>query len=270
MPVIEAPARSEDEALALVYDKVSHRRRHRQRLGRRSAAGVLAALGATLVWLVVAASPAQHRAVYAVPASLTQAQSHQVVMRLTERYRAVGYGDAHAAIAGGKASVEWEGHSAPGADVVSQLGDSGSLSLRPVLSTVSGPCAGADPNPAPSSPTEALSPTAPGQCLQLGPAQMTNLVFASTAAVRFSGGWAVRFTVAPQDVAGFDQVNAASLGRSLAIVEDGQVLSAPVVHDASYHGQGMISGRFDEARARALAVALRYGLPASLPVISAD
>lgn len=99
---------------------------------------------------------------------------------------------------------------------------------------------------------------------------MTNLSFASTAAARQSGGWAVRFTVAPQDVAVFDQVNAANLGHSLAIVEDGQVLSAPVVHNASFHGQGLISGRFGAARAQALAVAFRYGLPASLPVILAD
>ena len=268
MPVIEAPTRSEDEALALVYAKAALHRRRRQRLGRRAGAGVLTATVGALVWLLMASAPSQHRAVYALPASLSSAQNRQVMAGMTERYRALGYGGVRTQLAAGTVRVEWQGGSDPAVPVVAELGGAGSVSLRPVVGTTPTPCAGADTAASPNLPTEAPDPSDPRQCLQLAPVALSDLVFTSTAAIPNAGTWTVRFTVAAQDVAAFDRVNTANLGHAVAIVVDGQVLSAPVVHNAAFHGQGQISGHLDQARAEALAVALKYGLPASLPVLS--
>lgn len=267
MPVIEAPARPEDEALALVYAKAARHRGHRRRVGRRIVSGLVAVSAAALVWALVATGPSQHQAVYAVPASLSDAQSHQVLVGLRERYRALGYAGVRTEIGPGTVRVEWDSGSL-GTGVAAQLGGSGRLSLRPVLGSHIGPCAPSGPAAALSQPTEDPSPSQPDRCLQLGPAQMSDLAFSSVVPVHQSGGWAVHFTVAPGDVAAFDQVNAANLGHALAIVDDGQILSAPLVHDADFHGQGVISGRFNQATAQALAVELRFGLPATLSVLS--
>lgn len=268
MPVIEAPSLSEDDALVLVYAKVDRRRRHRRRLVRRTASGLAALVAGALVWSLVTTGPSQHRAVYAVPASLSQTQAHQVVVGLTDRYRALGYGNVHSQLVGATVRVDWTSASDPGAGVVARLGTSGELSLRPVLSTSLGACVSSGALTASSEPMQAPDPTSPDQCLQLGPAQMTDLAFTSATPVQQSGGWGVSFTVAAQDVAQFDQVNSADLGQALAILEDGQVLSAPIVHNAAFHGEGIISGHFDQVRAQALAVALRFGLPKALSVLS--
>src|SRR5262249_1293713 len=59
-----------------------------------------------------------------------------------------------------------------------------------------------------------------------------------------------------------------NIGRPIAIVIDGRVLSAPVVREPILGGSGQISGNFTPASAQQLAVRLRSGaLPAKLTII---
>ncbi|HAG23102.1 MAG TPA: protein translocase subunit SecD, partial [Synergistaceae bacterium] len=61
----------------------------------------------------------------------------------------------------------------------------------------------------------------------------------------------------------FDQATASNIGRQIAIVLDGKVISAPVVQERISGGNAQISGRFSTAEAQRLAIMLRAG---ALPV----
>ncbi len=66
----------------------------------------------------------------------------------------------------------------------------------------------------------------------------------------------------------FAEITTANVGRQLAIVLDGQVITAPVIQSAITGGRGEISGQFTVAEASDLALLLRAGaLPAPLKVI---
>ena len=66
----------------------------------------------------------------------------------------------------------------------------------------------------------------------------------------------------------FADLTRANIGRMLAIVLDGQVISAPVIQGAIPGGSGQISGAFTVAEASDLALLLRAGaLPAPLEVV---
>jgi preprotein translocase subunit SecD len=66
----------------------------------------------------------------------------------------------------------------------------------------------------------------------------------------------------------FGQATGENVGRALAIVVDGEVLSAPVIREPILGGSGQISGDFTLQSANELAAVLRYGeLPARLKVI---
>jgi len=66
----------------------------------------------------------------------------------------------------------------------------------------------------------------------------------------------------------FGEATRANVGRRLAIVLDGKVISAPVIRDAILGGSGIISGSFTAQQAQDLALLLRAGaLPAPLTVI---
>jgi preprotein translocase subunit SecD len=71
--------------------------------------------------------------------------------------------------------------------------------------------------------------------------------------LRFNDEAAVRFA----------RITGANIGRQAAIVLDGTVLSAPVIHEPITGGAAQISGNLAVADAEALALALRTG---SLPV----
>jgi SecD/SecF fusion protein len=65
----------------------------------------------------------------------------------------------------------------------------------------------------------------------------------------------------------FAEVTAANIGKSLAIVLDGKVQSAPMIKEAIPSGQAVITGRFDAQSAQDLALVLRVGaLPAPMYV----
>jgi SecD/SecF fusion protein len=66
----------------------------------------------------------------------------------------------------------------------------------------------------------------------------------------------------------FRKVTGANIGRQLAIVLDNKVQSAPVIRDRIPTGQAQITGRFDAAEAKDLAIVLRAGaLPAPLRIV---
>jgi len=74
----------------------------------------------------------------------------------------------------------------------------------------------------------------------------------------------VSFTLQPEGANRFRRATQANLGRQLAIVLDGQVMSSPVIQSAIYD-EGQITGRFTLEEAQDLALVLRSGaLPASL------
>ena len=66
----------------------------------------------------------------------------------------------------------------------------------------------------------------------------------------------------------FDEATAANIGRQIAIVLDGVVISAPVVQQRISGGEAQITGSFSTAEANRLAIMLRVGaLPVSVEVL---
>lgn len=82
--------------------------------------------------------------------------------------------------------------------------------------------------------------------------------------------WQISFEVAPDFVRTFGEFTGSRIGEPLAIVLDGEVLSAPIVQSRLDTG-GVITGQFTEEEAQTLALQLRSGaLPIPLSVISAE
>ncbi|MGO8866580.1 MAG: protein translocase subunit SecD [Alphaproteobacteria bacterium] len=83
-----------------------------------------------------------------------------------------------------------------------------------------------------------------------------------------NGEWVVNFTFDSVGGREFGAVTQKNVGRSLAIVLDNRVISAPVIREPILGGRGQISGRFTAAGANDLAILLRGGaLPAPLKII---
>lgn len=79
---------------------------------------------------------------------------------------------------------------------------------------------------------------------------------------------AISFELSPAGADIFADFTSNNIGRYLAIVLDGEVISAPVISGAIPTGSGVIEGNFTFEEANALAVQLRYGaLPIPLRVI---
>jgi len=80
------------------------------------------------------------------------------------------------------------------------------------------------------------------------------------------GNWVVDFTLNSEGDAIFADFTGANIGQPMAIVLDGEVLSAPTIQ-ARISGSGQITGGFTRADAESLAIQLRYGaLPVPLEV----
>lgn len=73
-------------------------------------------------------------------------------------------------------------------------------------------------------------------------------------------GWGVSLEFNAEGAKLFDQIAAANKGNQLAILLDGEVLSAPVLQTDRFGGRAQITGRFGEAEARDLASALENPL----------
>ena len=78
----------------------------------------------------------------------------------------------------------------------------------------------------------------------------------------------VSFTLDRVGAKRFGKATRSGIGKQLAIVLDGQIVSAPVIRDAILSGSGQISGNFTFQSATDLALLLRSGaLPAPLNII---
>ena len=78
----------------------------------------------------------------------------------------------------------------------------------------------------------------------------------------------VSFTLDRVGAKRFGKATSANIGRQLAIVLDGKIISAPVIRDTIARGSGQISGGFTFQTATDLALLLRSGaLPAPLNII---
>ncbi|MBV6452245.1 MAG: Protein translocase subunit SecDF [Anaerolineales bacterium] len=83
-----------------------------------------------------------------------------------------------------------------------------------------------------------------------------------------TGEIGINFVLSSEGAQVFGAYTSANIGKTLAIVLDKVVISAPRINDAITSGQGTISGNFTNATANALAVQLRYGsLPIPLKVV---
>jgi SecD/SecF fusion protein len=73
-------------------------------------------------------------------------------------------------------------------------------------------------------------------------------------------GWTVQLKFDSEGAKKFGEITAAHKGHRFAIVLDGVVISAPVIRDAIYGGDAIITGKFDETEARGLASVLENPL----------
>ena len=85
------------------------------------------------------------------------------------------------------------------------------------------------------------------------------------------GQWAINIAFSRKGAERFGQITSELLGQPLAIVFDGQVLSAPMIHEPILGGRGMISGSFTESEAHEMAAMLASGpLPPGLSILSIE
>lgn len=166
-------------------------------------------------------------------------------------------------------------------DVRGVVEESGDLAFRPVLQMV-------PPEAAPEcrGPDGPLHPQhADGgeivQCYELGPADVTGAIVRDASAVQQQVGWAISLELHPgaEGLAPFNQLTPACFDRTaacptgqLAIVLDGEVMSAPTIQQPTFDEQGVsIVGDFSQSEAEALAVVLRSGaLPVAITVVDVE
>jgi SecDF, P1 head subdomain len=74
--------------------------------------------------------------------------------------------------------------------------------------------------------------------------------------IGFQPGWVVDFRLTAEATQRLADATKEAVGKQLAIIVDGQVVSAPVVASPILNGAGSITGSFDEERAQALAAQL--------------
>ncbi|MBG0817690.1 hypothetical protein [Planomonospora sp. ID82291] len=124
--------------------------------------------------------------------------------------------------------------------------------FQPVLAVAAAPCAGTDlPDPGGT------------ECLRLANGVTVKEV-AEAEAVEGTGGWAVEVALGPEDAAAFAEVTGKVAAEPaprnrLAVVVDGEVLSAPVVREAITAGRVQIAGAFTRPEAADLARRLGEG-----------
>jgi preprotein translocase subunit SecD len=107
---------------------------------------------------------------------------------------------------------------------------------------------------------------------RLGPVEITGdaidratAIFDTGGAGGVAQGWQIQFDMTDQGADTFADVTTRLEGRQLAIVVDQEVISAPTVQNAITGGTGVITGSFNEARAKDLATQLNAGaLPVAL------
>jgi preprotein translocase subunit SecD len=94
----------------------------------------------------------------------------------------------------------------------------------------------------------------------LGPIVLDGSDVLQAVAVKQMGGfqsyWEVHFRLTGEGARGFADTTREAIGRQIAIIIDGQVVSAPIVQGPILNGQGVIAGSFDGQEAKDLAAQL--------------
>ena len=81
-------------------------------------------------------------------------------------------------------------------------------------------------------------------------------------------GYVISFKLKSEGAAIFRDFTSANVGKTLAIVLDKKVISAPTINSAITEGEGLIEGSFTYDSANALAIQMRYGaLPLPFEVV---
>jgi protein-export membrane protein SecD len=98
-----------------------------------------------------------------------------------------------------------------------------------------------------------------------------SLQFTGTGTGQVAGTPEVALTFNDQGTALFSQITTAHKGEILAIVLDGQVISAPKIDDAITDGKAVINGTFTADEAKSLVQNLNYGaLPVPITLVSSQ
>lgn len=85
-----------------------------------------------------------------------------------------------------------------------------------------------------------------------------------------TGQWQIAFEFVPDQAQAFGEYTGSRIGEPMAIVLDGEVLSAPTIQ-ARLEGSGVITGNFTQEEAQQLALQLRSGaLPIPLSIESVE
>ena len=85
------------------------------------------------------------------------------------------------------------------------------------------------------------------------------------------GDWTITFSLTNRGAERFGEITEELIGLPLAIVVDGQVLSAPMIQEPIRGGRAMISGAFTEQQANEIASILAHGpLPEGLSILSIE
>jgi preprotein translocase subunit SecD len=83
-----------------------------------------------------------------------------------------------------------------------------------------------------------------------------------------TGGYQISFTLSTAGAQLFGAHTAANIGKTLAIILDKKIISAPTINDAIPDGQGIITGSFTVDEANSLAIQMRFGaLPYTFKVV---
>ncbi|GEL25683.1 hypothetical protein PSU4_46370 [Pseudonocardia sulfidoxydans NBRC 16205] len=94
---------------------------------------------------------------------------------------------------------------------------------------------------------------ADGVIYVLGPAELDGSHVASAEATNESGTWAVQVGLTPAGATAFADLSGRNVGKQLAIVVDGDLVSAPIIQAPITGGAVQISGDFDRTAATRLA-----------------
>lgn len=98
-----------------------------------------------------------------------------------------------------------------------------------------------------------------------------NLQFAQGAAGQFAGEPIILLEFNSEGGALFEKITSENVGTLLAIILDGQVISAPVIREAISGGTATISGSFTPEEARALVRNLNFGaLPVPIELVTTE
>ncbi len=177
--------------------------------------------------------------------------------RLREHHHRVG-AEADAAVEGGRIVVT----AAPGASIA-ELRDLVTRNTDFGLHVV------ADPKDARRRVETLSAPDEPDGRLAVFPAALSgNVIEAARAGWSdYNGAPQIEITLRDEASERFCALTRAHEGERIAIVVDGEVLSAPLVHTPICAGAMVVTGGFSTEQARDLADALRWTLPARVSVL---